>query len=123
MELIDKLERTQDLVIALMDKKERLEATRHARLVACLEDVNRALGTIFRRLTSVEGKGASCSMSNCLIENSKRSAPRGNFMDRDGVAAKKNMDHPRPSVSEARVIYLKQNKYVVVGEANMEGTY
>lgn len=54
-ELIDKLERARDSVIILMDKKESLQATRHARLVACLEDVNKALGIIFRRLTSVEG--------------------------------------------------------------------
>lgn len=42
--------------MVLMDKKELLEATRHATLVECLEEVNDALGDIYRRLTSVEGK-------------------------------------------------------------------
>lgn len=39
-----------------MDKKEVLEATRHATLLECLEEVNDALKGIYRRLTSVEGK-------------------------------------------------------------------
>lgn len=53
--LVGRQERVQDSVIALMDKKERVEATRHASLIDCLEDINRALGAIFRRLTSIEG--------------------------------------------------------------------
>lgn len=50
-----KLETMQESVIALMDKKEVLESTRHTTLVKCLEEVNGALGAIYRRLTSVEG--------------------------------------------------------------------
>lgn len=55
VELQDKLESTRESVIVLMDKKEVLEATRHATLVSCLEEVNDALGRIYRRLTSAEG--------------------------------------------------------------------
>lgn len=50
-----KLETMQESVIVLMDKREVLESTRHATLVKCLEEVNGALGAIYRRLTSVEG--------------------------------------------------------------------
>lgn len=56
MDLERKLEAAQESVADLMDKKEVLEATRHATLVKCLQEVNGALGGIYRRLTSVEGK-------------------------------------------------------------------
>lgn len=55
MDLQLKLETMQESVIVLMDKKEMLESTRHTTLVKCLEEVNGALGAIYRRLTSVEG--------------------------------------------------------------------
>lgn len=55
VELQHNLEATQESVMALMEKKEVLEATRHATLVNCIEEVNDALGGIYRRLTSVEG--------------------------------------------------------------------
>lgn len=51
-----KLEAARESVVVLMDKKEVLEATRHGTLIKCLEEVNQALGGIYRRLTSVEGK-------------------------------------------------------------------
>lgn len=56
MDLERKLEAAQESVVSLMEKKEVLEATRHATLVKCLQEVNGALGGIYRRLTSVEGK-------------------------------------------------------------------
>lgn len=55
MHLEHKLDETRESVMVLMDKKEVLEATRHATLVECLEEVNDALKGIYRRLTSVEG--------------------------------------------------------------------
>lgn len=51
-----KLETARESVVVLMDKKEVLEATRHGTLIKCLEEVNEALGGIYRRLTSAEGK-------------------------------------------------------------------
>lgn len=51
-----KLDAARESVRVLMDKKEVLEATRHATLLKCLEEVNDALKGIYRRLTSVEGK-------------------------------------------------------------------
>ena len=55
MDLQLKLDAMQESTIVLMEKKEALESTRHTTLVKCLEEVNGALGTIYRRLTSVEG--------------------------------------------------------------------
>lgn len=55
MEQEDQLERVQESVVVSMDQKEALEATRHATLIECLEEINEALGSIFRRLTSIEG--------------------------------------------------------------------
>lgn len=55
VDLERKLEGAQESVVSLMDKKEVLEATRHVTLVKCLQEVNGALGGIYRRLTSVEG--------------------------------------------------------------------
>lgn len=62
VELQLELESMQDSVIALMDKKEGLESTRHTTLVKCLEEVNGALGAIYRRLTSAEGAGTCQNM-------------------------------------------------------------
>lgn len=55
VDLQGELERKQESVMVLVDKKEVLEATRHATLVKCLDEVNDAFGGIYRRLTSVEG--------------------------------------------------------------------
>lgn len=56
MHLERKLDAARESVVMLMDKKEVLEATRHATLLKCLEEVNDALKDIYRSLTSVEGK-------------------------------------------------------------------
>lgn len=56
VDLERKLEAAQVSVVGLMDKKQVLEATRHTTLVKCLQEVNGALGGIYRRLTSVEGR-------------------------------------------------------------------
>lgn len=61
VELQNKLESTRESVIVLMDKKEALESTRHATLVSCLEEVNDALGRIYRRLTSAEGMSTTAA--------------------------------------------------------------
>ena len=51
-----KVDAARESVVILMDKKEVLEATRHATVLKCLEEVNEALKGIYRRLTSVEGE-------------------------------------------------------------------
>lgn len=51
-----RLAATQESVLVLMEKKEVLQATRHAALLKCLEEVNGALGDIYGQLTSVESE-------------------------------------------------------------------
>ncbi len=67
MHLEGKLDKARDSVAALMDRKEVLEATRHATLVKCLEELNDALKGIYRRLTTTvegeDGKLLSLSVS------------------------------------------------------------
>lgn len=50
-----KLARTQDEVVKSMDKKEYLESTRYRLLLACLDNVNSALKTIYHRLNNAGG--------------------------------------------------------------------
>lgn len=56
VDLERRLEATQESVLVLMEKKEVIQATRHAALVKCLEEVNEALGNIYGQLTSVESE-------------------------------------------------------------------
>lgn len=67
MHLEGKLDKARESVAVLMDRKEVLEATRHATLVNCLEEVNDALKGIYRRLTTTvegeEGNFLSLSLS------------------------------------------------------------
>ncbi|CAM9221599.1 unnamed protein product [Ectocarpus sp. 8 AP-2014] len=64
-----KLEAAQESVVVLMDKKEVLEATRHGTLIKCLEEVNEALGGIYRWLTSAEDPE---NADNSSVVHSKR---------------------------------------------------
>eukprot|EP00752_Nemacystus_decipiens_P016359 g14628.t2 len=63
------LDAARESVVLMMDKKEVLEATRHATVLKCLEEVNDALKGIYRRLTSVEDQGHTTGGSNTTTAN------------------------------------------------------
>lgn len=50
-------------MVALLDKKEAIDASRHSTLIACLEGLNGALGGIYRRLTCAGGAPIQMYMS------------------------------------------------------------
>lgn len=64
--LSQELDHVQGSVTSLIDKRESLESERHAMLMACLGQVNDALGNMFRRLTCPEGERRPC-MSDELV--------------------------------------------------------
>ncbi|CAM9130156.1 unnamed protein product, partial [Ectocarpus sp. 12 AP-2014] len=66
-----KVEAARESVVFLMDKKEVLEETRHGTLIKCLEEVNEALGGIYRRLTSAEAADPE-NADNSSVVHSKR---------------------------------------------------
>ncbi|CAM9141448.1 unnamed protein product [Scytosiphon promiscuus] len=72
-----KLYVTRESVLALMEKNEMLQATRHAALVKCLEEVNDALGSIYGQLTSIETPMYPGSYGKALGNCGIRGAPGG----------------------------------------------